>query len=274
MSAVVDNLQLIDSLHYAMDYIPKRALRFFSALENQQETVSLLVEEIEEVLEHPAEFVEEGSQFLFYALMILGHFRSKEAIPLIRELGFLDQEAIDELLGERLFDSVSLAIAQIFSEEIDRLKVLIEDVSMDECIRATCVQSIIYLYGQRVLSRDHVVAYFINLLKKPREKISFFYEVIINASLILHPKEMIEEIRKIVSEGIIDASDVSLEDVEEFLAMDAKDVIAEGKEAFKADLDDLVAYFESIEGFHQGSSVERNEACPCGSGVKYKKCCY
>lgn len=274
MSTAVDTLLLIDSLHYAVDYIPKRAIRFFTAPENLPETIPLLVDEIKEVLTHPNEFAEERSQFLFYAIMILGHFRLKEAIPLIRDLGCMDQESIDELLGERLFDSISLAIAQIFSEEIDLLKDLIEDSSIDECIRATCVQSIICLYGQGFLSRDEVVSYFLALLKKPRENISFFYEVIVSASLIVHPEEMIEEIRKIFSEGSIDASEVSLDDVEEFLEMDKSDVIAECKQAFQMDLDDLLAYFDSIGGFHHGSSVERNEVCPCGSGLKYKKCCY
>ena len=274
MSTAVDTLLLIDSLHYAVDYIPKRAIRFFTAPENQQETISLLVDEIKEVLEHPAEFVEEGSQLLLYAIMILGHFRAKEAIPLIRDLGLLDQQAIDELLGERLFDSISLAIAQIFSDDIDLLKALIEDPAIDECIRATCVQSMVCLYGQSRLSRDTVVSYFLTLLKKPREQITFFYEVIVSASLIFHPEEMIDEIRKIFAEEKIDTSDVSLDDVEEFLAMDKGEVIAECKQAFHTDLDDLVAYFDSIEGLYHGSSVERNEACPCGSGIKYKKCCY
>jgi|GEM_PF-3620450 len=273
MSTAVDTLMLIDSLHYAVDYIPKRAIRFFTAPENQQETVSLLTDEIQEVLEHPQEFVEEGSQLLFYAIMILGHFRAKEAIPLICDLGLLDQESIDELLGERLFENISLAIAQIFSEDIDLLKTLIENPNVDECIRATCLQSMVYLYAQDVLSRDTVVDYFHDLLKRPREKISFFYEVIISASLILHPQEMIEEIRKIFAEGIVDSSDVSLEDVEEFLLMDKNEVISECKESFQTDLDDLIAYLESIEGLHRGSTVERNESCPCGSGLKYKKCC-
>ena len=273
MSTAVDTLLLIDSLHYAVDYIPKRAIRFFIAPENLPETIHLLVDEIREILAHPTEFVEEGSQFLFYAIMILGHFRSEEAVPLIYDLGLLDQESIDELLGEKLFGSISLAIAQIFSERIDLLKGLIEDSSIDECIRATCVQSIVYLYGQSYLSRDEVVSYFLTLLRKPREKISFFYEVIISASLIVHPEEMIEEIRKKFSEGVIDVSSISLDDVEECLWMDKHDVIPECKQAVQADLDDLVAYFDAMEELPQGNAVERNETCPCGSGLKYKKCC-
>lgn len=272
-STVVDTMLLIDSLHYAVDYIPKRAIRFFIAPENHQEAVALLVDEVTEILEHPDEFIEEGSRFLFYAIMILGHMRSKEAIPLIQKIGSLDQEAIDELLGERLFDSISLAVAQIFSENIDSLKNMIEDTHVDECIRATCVQSLLYLYGQGILSRDAVVSYFLKLLRKPREQIAFFYEVIVNACLVLHPEEMIEEIRKIFDEEILDLPDVTLEDVEEFFSMNKEEVISECKEIFQSTLEDPIAHLESIENFYDKNAIERNEECPCGSGIKYKKCC-
>jgi hypothetical protein len=272
MSTAVDTLLLMDSLAFAVDYIPKRALRFFTVSENRQETIALLLDEIKDVLEYPAEYLEEGSQILFYALVILGHFRAKEAMGLIREIGRLDQETIDGFMGERLFDSVSLAIAQIFSEDVPLLKELIEDPEMDECIRAACVQSMICLYGQEVLPRDELVSYLLYLLKKPREKVAFFYEVIVSSSLALHPEEMMEEIRKVFSEQIVDESDITLQDVEEFLTIDKEEVIREGKAAFAADLEDIVAHFESIQELP--NSVERNELCPCGSGQKYKKCCH
>jgi hypothetical protein len=273
MSTAVDTLLLMDSLHYATDYIPKRAIRFFTSPEHHQETISLILDEMKEVLAHPTEFVEEESQFLFYALLILGHFYAREAIPLIREIALLPQETIDAFLGEHLFDAVSLAFAQIFQEDIPSLKALIEDRAVDECIRAACLQSLAYLYGKKILSRDQLVSYLLHLLKAPREKISFFYEVIVNIALVLHPLETIDEIRKLFDEKVLESSEISRESVEEFLSLDPNEVIQECALPFQMDLEDLVLYCESIEGMHLDPMLERNEPCPCGSRQKYKKCC-
>ena len=273
MSVAVNSLMLLDSLHFAVDYIPKRAIRFFTASENKEETISLLIDEIKDVFEHPEEFVEEGSQLLFYGFMILGHFYAKEGISLISEMGRLEKLSIDHLVGERLFDSLSLAFAQICSEDIGHLKEIIEDSSLDECIRATCIQSMVYLYSQEKITRQSMVEYFLYLLRRPREKITFFYEMIVSASLILHPEELIEDIRKLFEEGGVDSSEVTLEDVEEIFELNREEVIQEHSQIFRADLDDLIHYLESIEGFHSHGSVDRNEICPCGSGIKYKKCC-
>ena len=131
----------------------------------------------------------------------------------------------------------------------------------------------VYLYSQEKITRQSMVEYFLYLLRRPREKITFFYEMIVSASLILHPEELIEDIRKLFEEGGVDSSEVTLEDVEEIFELNREEVIQEHSQIFRADLDDLIHYLESIEGFHSHGSVDRNEICPCGSGIKYKKCC-
>lgn len=275
MLVETDTLLQIDSLHYAVDYIPKRAIRYFTDPETQAESVDLLLEEAQDVIAHPTEYIEEetGNRFLFHALIILGSFQEEKAIPLIRQIGLMNHESIDELLGDRLFDSIALAIAEIFSRQIDALKSLIEDPAIDPCVRATCIHSMMFLYGRGAISRDNLVAYFLNLLQKPEDGIPFFYEVIASASMALYPEELIELLRKFYQENRIDQSIISLKEIEENLALSKEQVIEEFRPNFHVYLDNPIAHLETLEGLQQEIYYERNEPCPCGSGLKFKKCC-
>ncbi len=59
------------------------------------------------------------------------------------------------------------------------------------------------------------------------------------------------------------------------------DDVFEEDDALPDDLDDQVAEFDEPKGAQelfgpggpQLSTVERNAPCPCGSGLKFKKCC-
>ncbi len=275
MLTATDTLLQIDSLHYAADYIPKRALRYFTAPENQLEATDLFLEEAEDVIAHPGEYLEEetGNRFLFHALMIFGALQEEKAIPLIRKIGLMDHKSIDEMLGDRLFDSVSLAIAEIFSQNRDGLKSLLEDPDIDPCVRATCLQSMVFLYGRGIFSREEIVAYFLDLLKHPEEDLPFFYEVIAASSIALYPEELIGLLRKFYREGRIDASHIKLEEIEDSLSLPKEQVIQKFRATLDVRLEDPVAHLEMLEDFQRGTVYERNELCPCGSGLKFKKCC-
>jgi len=41
---------------------------------------------------------------------------------------------------------------------------------------------------------------------------------------------------------------------------------------YKEEEDDLTS--EKEEPFHAGTKIGRNDPCPCGSGKKFKKCCF
>jgi uncharacterized protein YchJ len=38
--------------------------------------------------------------------------------------------------------------------------------------------------------------------------------------------------------------------------------------------EELIASAEKVETIHADQAPGRNDPCPCGSGKKYKKCCY
>lgn len=275
MLVKTDILLKIDSLHYAVDYIPKRALHYFSAPENREEAVPLLLEEAQDFIANPADYIEEtmGNRFLVHALLILGSLQEKQAMCLIRQIGLMPHELIDELLGDWLFDGISLAIAEIFDGRVEELKELIEDRELDPSVRAACIQSLLFLYGRGALSREEIISYLRRQLDTPEKGLPFFYEIIASAAIALHPEELIEPLRRLYSEGIIDDSQVQLQEIEESLSLPKAASLEAFRETLSMRLEDPVQYLENLEAISQEVPYERNEPCPCGSGQKFKKCC-
>ncbi len=265
-----DCVPYLDILHDAYEYIPKRAIRFF--LEGEEDRISALIAEMESVIAHPEEFQEEGSRVLYFGTLILAALHREEGISLIQKIGYWESDWIDLFVGDYLFDSFTLAIAELYTYRIGDLKMLIEDEKVDPAIRAASLQALMILFGRRIIHRDDVVAYFKGLLEKRSEKIPYFYEVLASASFALHPEEMIEPLRLAYKEGFIDSKEISLTDIEELLPLPKEQMIEQSRDALATQLSDLIAHFDVAH--KQFEFPERNDPCPCGSGLKFKKCCH
>jgi hypothetical protein len=268
MSITNDSLIHVDSLHSAFGYVPKRAIQFFTDPENNAS--SLLLEELEEVLDAPQEFAEEGSQLLYYGALILAALKEERGCEIVRRIGSLSQEMMDAFFGERLYDSFALAAAHLFENNLAALKEIVLNDEMNDLLRSSAIQAMMYLYGRGFIQRDELVPFLLDFLKQA-SSLTYCYEVIAAASLALHPDELIEALRSLYQQGKIDAEALPLQDLEETLALPKEETIAYGKDALNCELKSLIAHLESIPDFCFG--IERNDPCPCGSGAKFKKCC-
>jgi hypothetical protein len=259
----------LESLHDAFDYIPKRALRFF--LEGGEEKISALVNDMEMVLEKRDLFREDGTRLLYFGALLLAALQREEGIAFIRKIGSLSSDWIELFLGDRFFDSFTLAIAELHKYRIADLKEMIEDSNVNPALRAAGLQAMMVLFGRKIVHRNEIVSYFKSFLEKRSEKIPYFYDVIAGASFALHPEEMIEPIRTAYKEGYIDPQQIQLSEIEEVLALQKEQVVESSREMLAEDLSDLIAHLDAA---YRGTEMpERNDPCPCGSGLKFKKCC-
>lgn len=274
MSISTDTDLLLDSLHEAREYNPKRAIRYFTDEDHRSQVVPLLLEEMEEVLHNPEHFVENESQFLLHSMLILAHLHEEDAIALFQAIGYLDPEAIEVFLGEHLFDSVSVAFAEMFKNKTDLLKEIIEDPEQDPMIRASGLQAMLVLFGKGIFTRSEIIEYFLHVLKQREEKIPYVYDLIAGASTILHPAELIDELKLAYAEKYIDPEQIGLSEIEEMLEQPKEEIAALAQEQFNADLEDLMAHYDLLLTKSKKASFERNDPCPCCSGLKYKKCCF
>ena len=273
MQVLVDPVaeEHLEAIHCAIDYIPKRAIRYF--LQADEGRMAFLIQEIDDFLHHPDAYSEEESPLLFYGMMILAALHREEGMAFVSRIGSLSIDPIDLFLGNHLFDSFALAVAELYKYHVPELKAFIENEALEPAIRASAIQSLIYLFGQGIISRNEATFFLKALLEKRREKIPYFYDLIASASFALHPEEMMEELRAAFQEGFIDTDQIQLQNIEDVLALSKEQVVEESREMLRADLKDLIGHLELAQ--QRGSEVyERNDPCPCGSGQKYKKCCH
>jgi hypothetical protein len=132
------------------------------------------------------------------------------------------------------------------------------------------------------MSRDDVAAYFASLFHgKLSRSYSHGWDRLVVAVADLPAPELMDDVRQAYAEGLVDSFFARLEQIEKGnVRRRRKDVI----------ITDAIAEMEWWACFHKPQKATaappevspkpvqhkkpwRNAPCPCGSGLKYKKCC-
>jgi hypothetical protein len=154
------------------------------------------------------------------------------------------------------------------------------------------------LWGK--VPRDDVVKRFAWIFRRkpfPR-KDDVTWTQLMDAVFELHPAELMDEIRPLFRQGIVDPFMTSLEEFEREAKRDRATSLRQHGDRFRpiTDTAQSISYWgrwkessalpdsntahasskstpSPVPTLSTGSKVGRNEPCPCGSGKKYKKCC-
>src|SRR5699024_5249795 len=95
----------MDKLRYFNEEFPREALE--QAIENQEETTKILLNELDEMIEYPESTVEDDDYFLyFYAFYLLAQFREKEGFPRILKLISMPPDIVVSMYGVIITDDL------------------------------------------------------------------------------------------------------------------------------------------------------------------------
>ncbi len=286
---------------------PKAAVA--AARQNRVAVIPRLIEAIDRAIIEVQATGEVAGNAAFFAMLFLGEFEAKEALPSILRAMSLPDEQPFELFGDCVHEHVPRILAALADtpEDIDRI---IENRSLDEYVRGSAANSYLHLVYDGKLTRAEAV---FGLQRQLRAAIEHQdaqgANWLVNYLYDLSPQEAMDDIREAYRLNLVDESLLDLETVEEWLQSDddpmerAMSRIAYERKSFPVD---------DVEGFgwvrdgepkparivpppHQrawvddefddepdvpegtirytGARVGRNEPCPCGSGKKFKKCC-
>ncbi len=206
------------------------------------------------------------------------------------------------MLGDTITEDLGRILASVCNGNIEPIKEIIEDSSLDEYVRDQALDSLLILLNNGVVSREQLVFYFKELFNGKLEvDYSSAWDSLPRICSLIHPKGLENEIRRVVADGKVMEIIAGLDYMERQLNRPVKEVLDELKEDesftmisesdvyslqgwvgvdFEEDFED--AYVEDYEDndeiplnipFKRESFVGRNDPCPCGSGKKYKKCC-
>jgi hypothetical protein len=247
-----------------------------------------------------------------YALYLLAQFREHSAYaPIVDLFGSVPDEIIHDITGDVITEDLHRILPSICHGDDTLIKALVENEQAGPYVRAAALASLVTMVVNGIKSRDEVIAYFAKLFQGGiRRQPSMVWNELVGSSIDLNPKELYGEILRAREEGLFETGFVSLAELEEercrsveqsleslcrnprfSLIDDAIGAMSwwacfnEHDEVAGAtdDSDDLeepaVLPGDGLFGpalpppVRTGPKIGRNDACPCGSGKKYKKCC-
>lgn len=256
--------------------------------------------ELESWLEDPEMALQEDGSLGLHALFMLGRWREESAWPVIRKLFSLPGGIGYELLGDLITEDGSILLAMVGGQRQDELRAMAEDEKLDEHCRNACIDALTCLVVWGELPRVEHIAWLRELLTGKLRDVrvnEHAFGGVVSAACDLEAWELRPEIEAAYERGVVDDGFI---DLGFFLDCQAgkhrsqwpafcdrhqpvTDVAASTKwldqpprkhEPLLPPVDEnLHLNADSTTPYIAPPKVGRNDPCPCGSGMKSKKCC-
>ncbi len=286
----IDIREIIEQVRFAKE-LPKRQLR--ECIERSEEAIPVLMEILEAELANG--FQSDDDHTVPYCLLLLGELRHRSAYPLLLRLARHPQ--VEEFLGDLVTEALGRCLAACWDGSVESLLDLAKDATLEENPRGQGVSALVCLAVAQERSREETLGDIQDLL---REALNTESSEIASACVIalwdLYPDPATEALaHEVYAKGLVDDDilpQADLDDVvlqgfesvwnesqEESLCSLQVDAVADSnwwacwEDEEDDDLDNEVwVPPEPIEQL-KSEKVGRNDPCPCGSGMKFKKCC-
>jgi len=278
--------------------IPREALA--EVIRRREEFVPLLIAEIETVTRLAAA-ADLNDSLAAFSLYLLAELREPRALDSILAYFALEDTTDEELFGDIIPMDGHRILAGVAHGQPERLRAYAERLDLSVWVRAAAFDALVLqeLWGEQ--PRESVVAYFTGLIATN----AFLGDVdawtfLINACLDLHPRELLEPIRRLYERELVDTFVVGDFDAVEAMATEDPHTHRQerlGRNRPISDTAEAVSWWPLFgppepldDGWemdlplppldfpgtpirYETPKIGRNDLCPCGSGKKYKKCC-
>ena len=299
------NQEVLEPLQYFSKDFPRAALKEIQI--NKDRFTPDLLESLDYAHRNAKELYEERSDYFLhvYAMYLLAEFREKKTFPYLIKFLQLPKEYVDFIIGDTLTESYpKLLLSTYDGENMQMLLDTIENSELNEWGRVAAIRACEFLYLEGFIPEAECVSYLRSLIY---EKLSpddsyVVFTTIIGSIIYTRLFEMIPDARFLYENDRIDPAmygdygsfldfmfdeshskkahyvndaisemewwacfETNKKKKDEFVEKDFGDFIVNEVKKDK-DLNKMLAQKYKKTG--------RNDPCPCGSGKKYKKCCY
>ncbi len=198
---------------------PREALEF--AIANRDLMIPELVKILVRTLENYEELLDQEKYMgHIYAMYLLAQFREKSAYPLIIELSSLPDEIPDELMGDTVTEGLPRILAGVSCGDDYLIRRLAENDDVNEYVRGSALGALVTLVAVGEKSRDELIDYFQSLFRsKLSREPSLVWDNLVSCCLDLYPSEVYQDIKQCYQDELVEPFSVSIEDVEESLAL-------------------------------------------------------
>ncbi|MDP5276447.1 DUF1186 domain-containing protein [Chengkuizengella axinellae] len=219
---------VIESIKYNDGKFPRKQLE--QIIERKEEAIPELLFIVREVKENPDVFLEdhESRMDFHYAIHLLSQFRVKEFFPLWIDILSLPEQLSDAVLGDIITEAGGRMIASVFKGDLGSIQTLIENTQLSEFVRGQGLHALVILALHGLLERKFVINYFKTLLtEKLSEEHDGFNAHLVNSCVDLYPQETYEFIEAAIEKEMVDFMMISMEDVDQTLAMPKETIFEE-----------------------------------------------
>lgn len=283
--------EIISALEYNHGKFPRAAIA--KAIEEKEIVVPRLLQVIEDAAKDIQRIDDDAAYMLhIYAMYLLAQFRETDAYLPIVEFFSIPGDVTMKVTGDVVTEDLGRILASTFNGDVEPLKSLIEDKSVNEYVRSAGLQALCVLWGCGTLSRQEIVDYYKYILSEALVgETPFMWSTSIASSFKISPNELEEEINVAFEEGLIEDFYFNRDDFIRSLGFSNDEALMRFRKSNRHRLiEDTISEMKNWACFHAekhkkkspnssisrlgNQKVGRNDPCPCGSGRKYKKCCY
>ena len=195
------SLKIFKGYERFTDHYPAEAAKY--ALLHKEEVVSELLEILEYTLSDVDNLSKDSSYLVhFPAIYILAYFRETRAYESIVKIASLPDEQIFDLLGDTVTEDFKNILASVCDGNIEPIKGIIENSSLDEYVRTEALESLLILLNHGVVSREQLVFYFKELFNGKLEvDYSCVWDTLPRCCSLIHPAGLKDDIEKAVADG-------------------------------------------------------------------------
>jgi hypothetical protein len=234
------------------------------------------------------------------AIHLLAEWEVTESFETVLDCFALDDEYGGYELGDLITENGPVVLAALCQADLDALERFAERKDISGWARGAAFGAMVALVLWEKVPRDDVVTRFAWIFRRkpfPRND-EITWTQLVDAAFELHPAELMDEIRPLFRQGIVDPSVTTLAEFEREAKRDRATSLRRHADRFHpiTDTAQSISYWgrwkepsalrdsnttrasskstaTPVPTPSKGSKVGRNDPCPCGSGKKYKKCC-
>jgi len=248
-----------------------------AAIAQQEKITPHLLRIVERATENVDSLTEDeeydGYIFAFY---LLAQFREERAYALIVDFFSTPGDVTLDATGDVVTEDLQRMLASVSGGDMGPMVSMAKNASLNEYVRSAALGAMVCLFVEGVRSREEVIGVFRDLYRGGLERErSYVWAALISETSYLHAQSLLEDIRQAFADGLIDESAIDLDYVETHLAMHEAAALARLRErGHYRFIDDVIAATRWWAGHEPPpDDVGRNDPCPCGSGMKFKRCC-
>lgn len=209
---------------------PSKEVKY--ALEHREEAVPELLEIMEYTLDNIKRLTNDPEYLIHIpAIHLLACFRETKAYEYMIRISSLKSDRLFNLFGSIVEGSFRNHLASVCDGNIEPIKKIIEDSSLDEFIRSDALESLVILMSQGMVTREQLVSYIKELLNgKLKVDKSHIWMMISRTCISIHPDGLVEDINKAIADGKILKTDVDFKEMERQMKKTINDVLDELKQ--------------------------------------------